>query len=368
MVKDRVEGGYFLALFPEGEDPEEVSKLKTVAIHVPAEEVALLKEHFPERRGLRVQFKERGGDLPLFEFWLIPLGGQDLQQHIVQSLDQGLMALDGRNRLVLANPKITHLLGLSSEGELLGDGWRRALPEELMSRLEEHLGGEAFSFEATLRGIPVMVNGVPWKWAEGRQGTIVIFMDISPFKTKERELIVKVQELEDTKRAMLNLLEEMEETKRKLEWLSITDDLTGLFNRRHFYRILAKEMEIAEKYSLPLSLIVMDLDDFKDYNDTYGHVEGDKALRRSAEVLQSCIRRETDSAYRLGGDEFAVIAPGSTLEQAAKIAERVQGALEGLSLSLGIAQFSRGMDTDSFISQADKRMYEGKQRKKAGSY
>ena len=187
---------------------------------------------------------------------------------------------------------------------------------------------------------------------------------VSSLTLKEQELVSKVRELEDTRRAMLNLLEEMEATKRELERLSITDELTGLFNRRHFYKILAREMEVARKYGMPLSLLIMDLDDFKDYNDTHGHVEGDRALRRLAGVIERSIRSGLDSAYRLGGDEFAVIAPGSNREQARKMGERIQDSLKDLSLSIGIAEFVKGMDADSFISQADKRMYEEKRRRK----
>ncbi len=367
-MKDRVEGGCYLALFSgEGEDlPTPLGG--TVDLHVSPEEAEELKGRVPGAQDLRVALKEPQRGKTLLEFWLIPLEGRGIEGQVIQCLDQGLLILDDGGKAILANPKMAQLLGLNSAEELLGGGWKRALPKDLRRRLEKALKEERFTFEGAIKGTPVVVSGVPLEIKDRPTGAIVLFVDISPLKIKERELASKVRELEDTKRAMLHLLEEMEETKKKLERLSITDELTGLYNRRHFYRILAREMEVASKYRLPLSLIIMDLDDFKDYNDTHGHVEGDKALKRFAEVVQNSIRKGIDSAYRLGGDEFAVIAPGSNYDQATRIGERIQQGVRDLSLSLGIAQFAEGMDTDSFISQADKRMYEEKRRKKANSH
>lgn len=364
-VRGKPEEGLYLAAFSEEDPPSEGTSGEVVDLHVDPQEAEEFRERVSGERRLRVKLRGRKGGEALVEFWLIPLTETrtlELDREIVRALDQGLMVLGEGNRLLVANPKMAELLGCTEE-ELLQRGWEQAFPPEFLRRLRNHLERGRFTFEAVLGNIPVVVSGVPLQRG-GESGAILVFMDVSPLKLKEQELASKVKELEDTKRAMLNLLEEMEATKRKLERLSITDELTGLFNRRHFYKMLAREMEVARKYGMPLSLLIMDLDDFKDYNDTHGHVEGDRALRRFAEVIERSIRKGVDSAYRLGGDEFAVIAPGSNREQAWKIGERIQGGLRDLSLSIGIAEFVEDMDTDSFISQADKRMYEEKRRRK----
>ena len=102
-------------------------------------------------------------------------------------------------------------------------------------------------------------------------------------------------------------------SEKKFRKLSITDELTGLFNVRYFFNELKAEIDRADRYSSPLSLIFVDIDDFKNYNDTYGHLDGDQVLRKIAQVIQSCMRGP-DSAYRYGGDEFVGILP-ETREQ-----------------------------------------------------
>lgn len=105
--------------------------------------------------------------------------------------------------------------------------------------------------------------------------------------------------------------------------LSITDGLTKLFNSRHFYDQLKSEINRAKRYGHPLSLLLLDIDDFKNYNDTYGHVEGDKVLVRLGQVIRRCLRK-TDSAYRYGGEEFTVILPETTGDAAVALAERIR--------------------------------------------
>ena len=111
---------------------------------------------------------------------------------------------------------------------------------------------------------------------------------------------------------------EMEREKARLtlelEKLTITDDLTGLFNRRYFYRKLDEEMVRAKRQNGKLSLILLDLDNFKGYNDTFGHLEGDMALKEAGRIILSSIREKFDSGCRYGGDEFAVILPGAHIK------------------------------------------------------
>jgi PleD family two-component response regulator len=95
--------------------------------------------------------------------------------------------------------------------------------------------------------------------------------------------------------------------RKELSRLSITDSLTGLYNQRHFYTRLKDEVTRAKRQKHPLSLILLDLDNFKEYNDTYGHLEGDEMLRNVGQIINNSIREGVDSGYRYGGDEFAIL-------------------------------------------------------------
>tara|TARA_R110002167_G_scaffold201911_2_gene405549 strand:- start:828 stop:1832 length:1005 start_codon:yes stop_codon:yes gene_type:complete len=118
-----------------------------------------------------------------------------------------------------------------------------------------------------------------------------------------------------------------------LEHLARTDGLTGLYNRREFDRILAEELQRAERYGRPVSLIIGDIDHFKNFNDTYGHQTGDEALRAIAHALTENLR-DTDKACRFGGEEFFVVLPECAAETARQVAERTRLAVEARVLHL----------------------------------
>jgi diguanylate cyclase (GGDEF)-like protein/PAS domain S-box-containing protein len=123
------------------------------------------------------------------------------------------------------------------------------------------------------------------------------------------------------------VLEDISERKNleeEVKRLSITDELTGVYNRRYFNQHLPDEIKTAEIWRSALSLIMIDIDDFKAYNDKYLHLEGDEVLKQTAQVICHVIRKEMDWASRFGGDEFIVILPGLTTAQAAKVGERIR--------------------------------------------
>jgi diguanylate cyclase (GGDEF)-like protein len=161
------------------------------------------------------------------------------------------------------------------------------------------------------------------------------------------------------------LKRDLEEKNEELKRLSIRDSLTGLYNQRHFYTVLEREIERSKRQKHSLSLILFDVDKFKNYNDTYGHLEGDKVLRKIGEIVQISIRKDVDSGYRYGGDEFAVITPETDQQQAVKIGERILkefGAL-GFSmstLSMGIAAFDSTLETEKLVKHADEALYKAK--------
>jgi two-component system cell cycle response regulator len=159
----------------------------------------------------------------------------------------------------------------------------------------------------------------------------------------------------------------------KLKHLSITDGLTNLFNSRHFYNQLKIEINRTCRYQRPLSLLLLDIDRFKEYNDSHGHLEGDKVLVRLGQVIKSCLR-QMDSAYRYGGEEFTVILPETEGEEAATVAERIRAAVEGekfkpadsdrvvtITISVGVTEYLPDEETPIFVQRADKAMYLSKQ-------
>ncbi|MFO7599175.1 MAG: diguanylate cyclase [Candidatus Desulfacyla sp.] len=154
--------------------------------------------------------------------------------------------------------------------------------------------------------------------------------------------------------------------RKKLSRLSITDSLTDLFNRREFYVRLKREILRSVRQKHPLGLILVDLDNFKAYNDRHGHVAGDAVLRSVGRAINKSIREGVDTGYRYGGDEFAVILIDSDLTIAEEIGKRIQQAVideTGLvSASVGYAMYSDRMSLTEFVCTADSDLYKAKDR------
>ncbi|MET7247299.1 sensor domain-containing diguanylate cyclase [Methylobacterium sp. EM32] len=161
---------------------------------------------------------------------------------------------------------------------------------------------------------------------------------------------------------------------RDLARLAQTDGLTGLMNRRHFDESFARMGEEAARTGIPLSLVLLDADRFKRYNDTYGHLAGDEVLRAVARVLQRQVRAPAEAACRIGGEEFAVLLPGSSGPAAVARADRIRQAVARLQIphvgneggivtvSLGVAEIVGGETGGQVFSAADAALYEAKRQ------
>jgi len=155
---------------------------------------------------------------------------------------------------------------------------------------------------------------------------------------------------------------------REARQLADLDALTGLHNRRYFHETLARECSRAHRYERKLSLIVFDLDDFKEINDRIGHLAGDTVLAEAAERVRDVVRT-ADIACRVGGDEFAVILPESSLEDADQLYRRIQNAISSrplgqggkLFLSAGVAELRAEDDPVAFFQRADDALYRAKE-------
>jgi diguanylate cyclase (GGDEF)-like protein/PAS domain S-box-containing protein len=167
----------------------------------------------------------------------------------------------------------------------------------------------------------------------------------------------------------------LQESESRYRELSIIDDLTQLYNSRYFYHQLKMEIDRVDRYGQPLTLLLLDLDDFKRFNDTYGHIEGDQVLMRFGQVVKRCLR-QTDSAYRYGGEEFTILMPMTTSKNGAVTAERIRAELEEeifspvsgkdvyITVSIGLAQYKSQEDMKAFVNRVDQLMYQAKKNGK----
>ncbi len=146
----------------------------------------------------------------------------------------------------------------------------------------------------------------------------------------------------------------------KLRVLAGTDPLTGTANRRAWDDQLAVAVEQAEFDGRPMSVALIDLDDFKGFNDTYGHQAGDRLLKEVSAAWQAILRM-SDVLARIGGDEFAVLLPGCSLEVAAQIAERLRSAVADANCSIGVASWDRVETVEELLARADAALYEAKE-------
>ncbi len=165
--------------------------------------------------------------------------------------------------------------------------------------------------------------------------------------------------------------EKLKKSEKKYRDLSITDPLTTLHNLRHFHTQLSQEIKRANRYDRPLSLLLLDVDSFKKYNDTHGHLEGDHVLVKLGQVIHKCMRA-TDSAFRYGGEEFTVILPETQAKEAFVVAERIRTHFKAaeffpvaekkshLTISVGVSQYVPSEQATSFIDRTDKAMYQAK--------
>ena len=181
----------------------------------------------------------------------------------------------------------------------------------------------------------------------------------------------KARELE-----LLQVKRQLEEANHNLQKMSCVDGLTGIANRRRFDDTLLSEWNFAALAKRPLSLIILDIDYFKNYNDTYGHLIGDECLKQVALAINNLLKRTRDIFARYGGEEFAAVLPNTDMQGALTVAERIRTEIESLmiphanspvnkyvTISLGVASVIPGEDfvPNTIINDADKALYLAKQ-------
>ncbi len=267
--------------------------------------------------------------------------------------------IDSGGHRTYASPASLALLGYAPRELIGGDPMELAHPHDrpqLGMMLEAlQLGAEATALQYRARrkdGTYVWVE-IMGRALGGDLGVMLSLRDISRRKTAEDRL---------------------EEANRNLLTLASTDGLTGLANRRSFDKALTRELARCARDGLPLALLLVDVDHFKSYNDSYGHQEGDECLKRLSHILRGMARRPGDVAARYGGEEFAVVLPNTSADGGHHFAENLRVAVEALNIphcrsNYGVVTVSIGLACDlpiagseaAMLQNADAALYSAKE-------
>lgn len=271
---------------------------------------------------------------------------KDYLEKLLQSTSDAIITADLRGRITYCNAGALRMLGyertdlVDQRAEMLFAGGRESM-HDIGQAVQDLTPLENFETEF------VRSDGVP----------VPVYLTLSFVRDADGEVGSAVAICKDTTK--------QKRLERALREMSIKDSLTGLFNQRYFYDRLEEEIERTRRQKHALSLILLDLDQFKWYNDCFGHLAGDNVLRAVGEVLAECTREHVDAAFRYGGDEFTIILPEADEAQARNIAQRIRATFaardfERVTMSIGVMEFRPGFSARQFIQSADAMMYEAK--------
>lgn len=297
-------------------------------------------------------------------------------------MDEGAILIDQDGEVVLSNPAATHLLGLPYE-QLVGieprsPHWRTIRENGMPFEHEQRPSTITLTTGRPVRDvvIGVLVGDAPIRWlklnctpifdAEGRTvtGAVMSMSDITALKRTESELTEKIRALQAAKIELELGRHELATINDQLRELAERDGLTGLKNRRALYERLEQECALAHRGGPDFSLLLIDVDHFKIFNDTYGHQVGDTVLTELANAFQQQAR-SSDFVARFGGEEFAILLPHTNQAGAAQCAGRLVQRVRALpfefrrvTISVGCATYDGQGDTPtSIVERADRALY-----------
>ena len=290
---------------------------------------------------------------------------QERFRALTEQSSEVILLVNRDGNITYENPAVENALGFKPHERIGASAFSLVHPDDIQIVTN--------SFSVLFKDINASVQKaeIRLRHKDGRWKT---FMAVASNLKHEDHIEYAIVNLHDiTERKMIELA--LNESKQKYKELSIVDDLTQLYNSRHFHSQLNKEITRANRYEQPLTLLLMDLDNFKLYNDTYGHLEGDNLLSRLGRIIKRCLR-DSDSAYRYGGEEFTIILPMTTNDDGILIAKRIQKELSKenfspasyhpihMTLSIGISQYRLKEEPKEFIHRVDTLMYRVKNYKK----
>lgn len=279
---------------------------------------------------------------------------------LVENANDIVLRTDGKGCFTFANASMTRFTGYE-EKEIIGKHYLALIRQDMRDEVDRFFNRQIKErMKNTYSEYPVIKKDGSEVWV-GQNTQLII----------ENEKIIGFQAVSRDITERRRLQRELKESEERYRELSIIDDLTQLYNSRYFYNQLKMEIDRIERHEYPLTLLLLDIDDFKIFNDTYGHLEGDQVLVRLGQVIKKCLRKE-DSAYRYGGEEFTIILPMTTKEEGYVTAERIRAELKkenfspmrdkqiNLTVSIGLAQYEKQEDMKAFVNRADHLMYRGK--------
>jgi len=295
-------------------------------------------------------------------FELIPIARHTVLEHIPEMV----FVVDANDVVVDANSVAQQALGKSMD-EIIGKDPLevfRAWPQLLTLFLTTHEIREGIQIPGDPpRSLELVVTAL-YNSANQLEGRVIVAHDITEHKWLENDLTFANE-------ALTRQLEEINKLRDELQEQAIRDPLTNVFNRRYLSEFLVKEVARAEREQAPLSVVIMDVDNFKQFNDTYGHRCGDIVLKAIADFLVERTRRG-DVVCRYGGEEFVILMPGVTLEVGYERAEtwrqdfsesvvEYEGMKFSATFSAGVATFPQHGTTDeSLLQAADRALYQSK--------
>lgn len=283
---------------------------------------------------------------------------------IITTSKEWIWAIDKDGRHTFSNPAVTNILGYTAD-EMIGRKAQHFMHKEDIPKAEEVL---AQCMEQKTGWTHLVVC-----WMHKQGGYRYLESNAVPILDRESNLLgFQGSDRDVTERILAQ--EALRENEKRYRELCIVDDLTQLYNARHFQHQLMAEIHRANRYGQPLSLLFLDLDDFKRFNDEYGHVEGDEVLMRIGQVVKRQLR-QVDSAYRYGGEEFTILLPMTTVSTGTVTAERIReefaketfspaGNEIHVTVSIGVAQYRPHENGKGFVDRADRLMYQAKKRGK----
>lgn len=300
---------------------------------------------------------------------------------VIDTLPHGIFMLNEKGAITYCNKSAENLLGYAAN-EVIGKNISLFLPEYVckahncIATLNKNIDDnrEVFCKHKNKTLIPVIISLSDTKLKDDMRFTLVI-INVSDIKFIGKTLEQKKQHF---KQIYHNKAVFLEKENNHLRRLSEIDHLTEIANRRVYEHRLSQEVMMARRSCQPISLMIIDIDYFKEYNDYYGHTGGDRVLKRLAQTMKKTLPRKTDLIARIGGDEFVVLMPVTDNQGAYRVAENIRSNIEALGIKhhhsdvakcvtvcIGLTsmQGSKFNSVDLF-NQADSALYDAKRKKR----
>ena len=271
---------------------------------------------------------------------------KDYLENLLHSTVDAIITTDASGNITFANEGATRMLGYTRQDLMsveiaklyTGGNDEAAYVQRL---LRENAPLQNYETELSHKNGSVVPVNMSLSFVHGPDGSIASTLAICKDITRQKKLETELKEM------------------------SIKDSVTGLYNQRYFYDRLAAEIERARRQNHPLSLLLFDIDQFKQYNDCHGHLAGDSVLQTAGLVVMESTREHVDLGFRYGGDEFTVILAEADEAQAYNIAERIRTGFESrkfdrLTVSVGLMTYREGYSLRTFIQFTDAMMYDAK--------